>query len=260
MTLHHSLSRPRGVGTLAALLTAVAVTACGPTKPPPTLSPEGTFRWAVEKMKAGDYGAAEQALGQFLYDQPLHPLADSAQLLLGETHFKQGDYIEASEAFARLAQNRPTSPLADDAQLGVCRSYWRLAPDLEHDQDYTRRALDACERMLEFYTPSPLEDEARDLRRRARHRLAAYRYRIARWYYDQGAYESANIYLKEIVDQYPSAPVAPEAMLTLYRSYRELGFDSEADDIRQRLLDEHGDTEQARRLREEGGVSRSSGP
>lgn len=252
MKLHHHTSQPRAAGLLAALLTVVALTACGPAKPPPTLSPEGKFRWAVEKMGAEDFGAAEQALQRFLLDRPLHPLADSAQLLFGESHFRQGDYIEASEAFARLAQNRPTSPLADDAQLGVCRSYWRLAPDLEHDQDYTRRAVDACDRLLEFYTPSPLEEEARDLRRRARNRLATKQYRIARWYYDRGAYESANIYLEEIVDQHASAPVVPEAMLTLYRSYRELGFDSEAENIRQRLLDEHGDTEQARTLREEG--------
>jgi outer membrane protein assembly factor BamD len=214
------------------------------------MEPVELFRWSVEAFEEGEYGSAAEGLREFLLEEPLHPKVDSAQYLLGESRFRDGKYVQAAEAFDRLAVNRPGSRLADDAQLGVCHSYWRLSPDLPLDQSYTRDARDACQRLLQYYTPSPLEERARALRDSARHKLAAKQYRVARWYFDHGAFQSANIYLEEVLNQHPEAPVIPEVMATLFRSYRELGFDREARAIRERLLQEHGDSPAAREVRD----------
>ncbi len=244
-------SRARTLAPTAAALGAVLLAAaCSAHGPPGQMQPDEMFRWSVETFRAEDYGSAAQGFREFVLDEPLHPKVDSAQYLLGESRFRNGKHLEAAEAFERLAVNRPGSELADDAQLGVCRSYWSLSPDLALDQSFTRDARDACERLLQYYTPSPLEEEARALRDSARHKLAAKDFRIAKWYFDHGAYQSANIYLEEVLDQHPDAPVTPRVMATLFRSYRELGFDREARAIRQRLLEEHPDTPSAREIRE----------
>jgi len=242
----------RGTGVLAAACVGLALLAagCGGKSASEQIQPETRLERAMASFEEEDYGDAAEAFREFLLAAPLHPMADSAQYLLAESHFRDEKYIEAAEAFERLAINRPGSSLADDAQLGVCRSYWELSPDLPLDQAYTRQALDACDRMLQYYTPSPLEDRARELRRRARDKIAAKRFRTARWYYEQGAYQSANIYLEDILENHPDAPVVPEVLATLFRSYRELGFDREAREVRRRLLEEHADSEPARRLRD----------
>lgn len=242
--------RSRTLTPLAAALAAALLAACAAHGPPGEMQPDELFRWSVETFRTGDYGSAAKGFREFLLQEPLHPKVDSAQYLLGESRFRNEKYVEAAEAFERLAVNRPGSPLADEAQLGVCRSYWELSPELPLDQSYTRDARDACERLLQYYTPSPLEGRARALKDSARHKLAAKDYRIAKWYFDHGAYQSANIYLEEVLDQHPDAPVIPEVMATLFRSYRKLGFDREARAIRQRLLKEHPDTRAARDVRD----------
>ncbi len=240
----------RRVLLLAALLVVPIAGACGAHGPPDGVASTDLYDWARERFQEGDYGSARVGFDDFLLQEPLHPKADSAQYLLGESNFRAGRHLEAAEAFERLAINRPGSDLADDAQLGVCRAYWELSPELALDQEYTRQARDACDRLLQYYSPSPLEEEARELRRRARSKLAAKAYRTARWYFDNEAYESANIYLEDVLQNYPEAPVIPEVLATLFRSYRELGFDREARDVRQRLLEEHGDSPQAAEIRD----------
>lgn len=243
----------RGRGVLVGLLALATgvLAACGGKSPPEGLQPVERFEWGLERFEQGDMSAARNGFREFLLNDPLHPRADSAQYMLGEALHRDERYVEAAEAFSRLATNRPTSPLADDAQLGVCRSYWALSPDLALDQDYTRQAADACGRVVEFYSPTPLEEEARRIRERARDKLARKRFRVAEWYYDRGAYESANIYLEQILEQFPDSEVVPRALSTLFRSYRELGFDTEAREVRRRLMENHPDTPAAAEVKGE---------
>lgn len=239
----------RAAGLL--LLVAPVAAGCGAPGPPGDLAPAERFEWGVERAEAGEWGSAEKALRDFLLQEPLHPMADSAQYLLGEALYQEERYLEAAEAFSRLFVNRPTSDFADDALLGECRSYWALAPDLALDQQYARDAVESCRRLLDLFSPSPLEDEAREILRKARNRLAAKRYRVAKWYYDRGAYQSANIYMEQVLEDYPEADVVPEVLATLFRSYRELGFDAEAREVRRRLLDEYPESASAREIRKE---------
>lgn len=238
-------------GAVAALLLVAATAACGGASPPDGLTPVERFEWGLEHFREGDMGSARNGFREFLLNEPLHPMADSAQFLMGEAFYRDERYVEAAEAFSRLSTNRPTSAFADDAQLGVCRSYWALSPELALDQEHTRQAVDACTTLLEFYSPTPLEEEARRIRRQARDKLAAKRFRVAKWYYDHGAYESANIYLEGILENYAEAGVIPEVLAMLFRSYRELGFDSEARQVRQRLLEQYPDTPSAGEVRGE---------
>lgn len=245
---------------LPALCAALLLAGCGGKEPPRNPAPEESLEWARERFEEGDYRAAARGLEAFLTRNPLHPLSDSAQHLLGEAHFRAERYPQARQAFSRLVSTRPTSSVADDAQLGVCRSWWAESPDLPRDQGPTRNAVDACGRLLELWPDSELADEARRLRDRARGKLAAKYLRVGRWYMDHDLYESAKIYFEIVVERFPEAPVVPETLAELYRTYREMGFDSEAEQVRERLLREFGDSEAARELRESGARGGSAEP
>ncbi len=246
-------SRLRLLPAIVGLAMFAGALACGAASPPKQLAPAGKYRWARQRYAAGDYGAAAKGFKAFLLESPLDPRADSGQYLLGESYYKQGHYREAADAFDRLGTNRPTSDLADDALLGVCRCDWQLSPELALDQDYTHKAVDACGRLLQYYPNSPLADSARVLQQKADDKLAAKSYRVGKWYFDHGIYESANVYFEVVLKNYPKAPIVPDVLASLYHSYRKIGFDSEAKDVRKRLLTEYADSRAARKLRNETG-------
>lgn len=239
-----------GGGLVLALVAAVAgLAACSGAGPPESAPAPERFEWAVGHFRAGDYGAAVEGFRSFMVRHPLHENADSAQFLLARSYLEQGKAVQAANEFSQLANTRPGSSLADDAQLGACRAYWEASPGVARTQENTRAAIQACRRLTEFFPESPLIPEAEQLIRKARGKLARKKYRIARYYYDNGFYESANIYLESLLSEYPESEVVPEALATLYRSYTELGFESEARSVRKRLLSEYSDSPAAQRLR-----------
>lgn len=233
---------------LAAAVTAAAA-ACGPPNPPPGVSPVQRFEWAEARFEEGKHEAAIRAFRNFLVQDPLNPLVDSAQYLIGEAFLRSGRALQAITEFEQLTRTRPNSPQADDAQFGLCRAHWELSPGLPKEQEHTRRAAEECTRLLEFFSDSPWADEARTIRSRAGAKLAEKSYRIARFYFDKGLYESANIYLEKALAQAPAgASIIPEVLGRLHRSYRRIGFDAEAEAIRRRLLREWPDSPEAREL------------
>lgn len=227
---------------------AVVLGACSGGGPPETAPAPERFEWAVERYRAGDYGGAVEGFRSFMVRNPLHENADSAQYLLASSFLERGDAVQAANEFSQLASTRPGSSLADDAQFGACRAYWEASPAVARTQENTRAAIEACRRLTEFFPESPLIPDAEGLIQEAREKLAAKQYRIARYYFDEGFYESANIYLEAVLSEYPEAPVVPEVLATLYRSYTELGFESEAQSVRKRLLSEYSDSPEAQRL------------
>ncbi len=235
-----------------ATLAATLATACGTPSPPADLPPPDVFAWAQARFDAGEYPAAAQGFQSFLFRDPLHPLSDSAQFMLAESNLRSGKGLDAAEEFARLATGRPNSPWADDAQFGVCRAYYAASPKISLSQEFTERAIQECQRMLQFFPTSDLRQAAEEELARARAKLARKSYMIGKYYFDRRLYESANVYLEKALSEGPAPDVLPEILLTLYESYHRVGFDTEATTIRERLLTDFPDSEEAARLRGNG--------
>ena len=225
-----------------------ALSGCSTKLPPAGTPPQERFQWALDKYNQGKYGDAAKGFMDFVQRAPTNPMVDSALYLVADSYLRGGNQLQAATEFDRFASTRPNSPLADDAQLGACRAYWELSPSLARDQEYTRQAIEECTRMLQFFPGSPRRAEAESLLREIRDKIAAKQFRVGKYYFDQRLYESANIYFEVVLEEYPDALVMPDVLGTLYKSYRELGFDAEAENARQRLLTEHPDSEAARKL------------
>ena len=61
-------------------------------------------------------------------------------------------------------------------------------------------------------------------------RLAYKAYKASLYYVRLKAYDSAILYLKDLVANYPRTSVAPDAMLALVRVYRKLGYHDDVKD------------------------------
>ncbi len=235
-----------------ALAVAAVAAACGGGGPPGGLQPPDLFAWSQEKFDAEEYRAASQGYLAFLIRDPLSPLVDSAQYMAAEAQLRAGRELEAAQEFNRLATGRPNSPWADDAQLGSCRAYFSASPKISLSQEFTRRAIEECTRLVQFFPTSELRLEADRLIAEARAKLAVKAYEVGKYYFDRRFYESANVYFEKALSEGPSPELLPELLERLYRSYRRVGFDTEARTIRGRLLEEFPESDEARRLARDG--------
>ena len=238
----------------AACAAGLSVGACAGSGPPGDLEPPDLFQWAHDRFDAGEYRRAAEGFLAYVLRDPLNPLVDSAQFLAAEGHLRAGDELDAVEEFRRMATSRPDSPLADDAQLGLCRAYLAASPRVSLSQEFTRRAIEECERLIQFFPTTPFREDAERLVADARAKLALKNYEIGRYYQDSRRLpQSAIVYFEIALAEEPSADVLPDLLWRLYQVYRRVGYETEAASIRERLLAEFPDSEEARNVVAEGG-------
>lgn len=241
---------------LLVLSLSLAVVGC-PKELPRDASPDELYRIGREKYDERNWDRAVEALQRFVFQDPGHPKSDSAQFLIGDAYFNQKQYLTAASEFLRLAQNRPAGPLADDSRYRACESYSKLSPRPELDQEYTDEAIDQCRSVGLLYPGSPFAEEANKRTRELRDKLARKYFLNAQFYYKRRGYDSAIVYLEHLLKTYRGAAVEAEALFMLYETYTKLGYLQEAEETRSRLIREHPDSKEARKL--EGGRPPAAG-
>lgn len=112
-------------------------------------------------------------------------------------------YYEAEEAFDKVVSKYPSSEWAQAAkyQLAECRSALSKGP--EYDQEAAREAKEKFEDFVKQNPKAELSQQARDNIKELQDKEAESRYNIARFYEKQKNKESARIYYKAVVNDYP---------------------------------------------------------
>jgi outer membrane protein assembly factor BamD len=229
------------------------VPACASTPAWAGLDAEGLFGYGVEQFEERDWDEAIRAFDRLITQHPGFARNDEARMYLARAHFRKGQFIIAAADFERFLQRYPNHGLAPEASLGICRSYVELAPISQRDQTFTERAVEACRTTAIEFQGMNVADEARELQNRMVDRLARREYEDGRFYQRRGLHDSAILVFQDLVDYYPQTVWAPRGYLALYRSYRAIGWEEEAEQARARLLANYPESEAARELRAENG-------
>jgi outer membrane protein assembly factor BamD len=236
---------------LALLWILLGLTACSSRAPRVLgLGPEELLAYGFERMERRRWDDAILAFEQFTFQYPTHARYQEARYQLGEVYFRKREHITAATEFARLADDYPTGPYAAAARFRVCEAYRELAPRPQLDQLYTVSAIEHCQSLIAYYPQSEYVERARAIVAEMTDRLAEKQFLIGEHYYRRRAYDSAVLSYNEVLDTYPTSSVVPRTLLRLYQSYRQLGYDQEAADTRERLLRDFPDTEAAREVRD----------
>ena len=214
------------------------------------MEPEEVFSEGEALAEAEEWGDAVEALEYFTTRYPIHARQPDARWLLAHAYFEEEDFIQAATEFDGFATSYMDDPRAPEAALMTCRSYAELAPIPERDQQYTRRARDRCDFVSRDYPGTDVAEEALEVRDEMVELLAEKDFQAAEQYKDRGAYDSAIIYFEEILERFPDTSWAPRALLAKYESYREIGYEREAEEARERLLAEFPDSPEAAELEE----------
>jgi outer membrane protein assembly factor BamD len=221
-------------------LVAVAA-ACGggraaanPTiSPSPSPSSESASPATIDSLwsraeaaaRHGKWGDAEKLIERVLLEvSPGDPRIPQAHYWLGEAYFARGRHLEAAREFRKASDETPNHPLAPEALLRVGDVYADLWRRPELDPTYGQTALATYQELLNRYPASNAAKRAQLRIAELNERFAYKTYRAAIFYYRLKAYDSAILYLKDLIANYPKSTVAPDALVRLVRAYKSLGY------------------------------------
>jgi outer membrane protein assembly factor BamD len=175
--------------------------------------------------RQGKWGDVEKLIARVLLElSPGDPRIPQAHYWLGEAYFARGRQLEAAREFRKASDDTPNHPLAPEALLRVGDVYADLWRRPELDPTYGQTALATYQELVNRYPGSSAAKRAQLRIVELNERFAYKTYRAAIFYYRLKAYDSAILYLKDLIANYPKATVAPEALVKLVQAYRTLGY------------------------------------
>lgn len=217
------------------------------------------FELGAREFQEEDWDETIRVFERFLFADPSHERIVDGRMYLARAYFNRGDYITAASEFSRILDRHPGNALAPDAALGVCKSYVALSPHIQRDQGYTVQAVSSCDNVAEDFGSFEVSVEAEALRDQMREKLARKTLIAGEFYFRRKLYDSGVIYFNDVLTNYPRTDSAAQALLRLYQSYTEIGWDREAGEARERLLRDFPDSEAAEEVRANDGDGEGGG-
>jgi outer membrane protein assembly factor BamD len=222
------------------LLLAAGLAACGGSRTAPSAGPTPVARvaetasaaaidslWsrAMHAVRHGKWGDAAKNLERVLLELPPgDSRASQAHLFLGEAQLALGNNLQAAREFRKVSDDTPNDPLAPEALLRAGDAYADLWRKPELDPSYGQTALATYQELLNRYPGGAPAKRAQERINELQERFAYKEYKSALYYMRLKAYDSAILYLKDLVATYPRSEVAPDALIRLVQAYRTLGY------------------------------------
>lgn len=219
------------------LLLLLILSACS-SAPKLPQDPDALFSLGQMSLAQGKYKLAQQAFLNFTIRFPTHPKATEAQFLLAESYYRDRNWEEAISEYRFLLDNYPKNPFREEAFLHMAASYLKKSPPPYLDQTETERAVDMLRNFLGAYPDSPFAPEARELLKEAKDKLAQHLLISAKTYIALEHYESARLFLEELIKSYPKVPTAWKARVILSEVLIKLGERDDALSLIKEVIDD----------------------
>lgn len=185
---------------------------------------------------------------------PYSKYASLADLRIADAHFAREKWLEAADAYRMFVRFHPRHEKAGFATFRVAHAYYNamskdvffFPPTREMDQTSTRDAISAFDEYLARFPKGEHVEEARELRTKARTRLAEHDVYAAEFYAKRNKWQGAAWRYLRVADEYKETDLAAEALLKAAEIHAErLDQQDEAKALYQRLVKDYPDTREA---------------
>jgi outer membrane protein assembly factor BamD len=216
-----------------ALAIVLGAVACGGKPQQVAVAPAGASAEELDQLwnaglasfRRGKWKDAQKHLDSLrAVSPPGDPRMSQILFYLGEVNFARGENLEAVRWFRRVSDESPNDPLAAEALLRVGDAYADLWGRPELDPSYGQTALAAYQELASRYPDTPPAQRGQVRVRELEEKFAIKQYKAAMYYLRYKAYDSAILYLKDLVATYPRTSVAPDAVIKLIETFRRLGY------------------------------------
>lgn len=179
-------------------------------------------------FRNGKWSKASVSLERFLLESPATDRRTTqAHFFLAETYFATGDQLRAAREFRLVSDGSPNDSLAAEALMRAGDAYADLWRRPELDPTYGQQALATYQEFLNRFAGSRVEPRVRERVAFLENKFADKSFKAALYYVRLKAYDSAILYLRDLLATYPRSTVAPEALTRLVEAYRSIGYTEE---------------------------------
>lgn len=233
-----SRSRPVALGCVIGFVFA---TACGPTfQVSQYPSPASLFDAGLAQLRAGHHSNAVQAFEKLTLELPARDtLLPKAHYYLAQAYAGRGDHLLAAQSYLRMAEGFATDTLADRAMYQAGREYQRMWRHWTLDPQYGHEATLVYQTLLGLYPDSPYADSATTQLKVLQEWFASKDYENAMHYVRRRAFDSAIIYLRDVVERYPETNRAKDAYLRLAEAYGAIRYRDDKADVCSQLREKY---------------------
>jgi len=194
----------------------------------PARQPNVELDHAMGMFRQGDFRRAQVLLQRLTFEfGPGQPELAQINYYLAECSFQLGEHAQAATDFRKVADEFPTTEYAPLALLRAGDANLRLWRRPELDPTAGETALAIYQELAGRYPDSDAAGRARLHVLRLQNQFAEKTYKNGMFYLRRKAYDSAIIYFKDVIANYPNAVRAPDALLRLVDSYRAIGYKEE---------------------------------
>jgi outer membrane protein assembly factor BamD len=217
-------------------LLGLVMVGCGGGNPAATPAPEqaqsaspalvdSLWNESMDRFRTGKWAKASALLERFLLEAPpTDRRTVPAHFYLAETYFASGDQLRAAREFRRVSDEFSGDSLAAEALMRAGDAYADLWRRPELDPSYGQQALATYQELLTRFPGTRIEPRARERVAFLENKFAEKSFKAALYYVRLKAYDSAILYLRDLLATYPRATVAPQALVRLVEAYRSIGY------------------------------------
>ena len=219
------------------VLLGLALFACGGNvtggtpAPAASASPamlDSLWNQAMQHFRNGKWAKASALFERLLLEAPANDLrVVPAHFYLAEAYFAEGDQLRAAREFRRVSDDTPNDSLAPEALMRAGDAYADLWRRPELDPSYGQQALATYQEVLNRFPGSRIAPRAQERLSTLQNKFAEKAFKAALFYVRLKAYDSAILYLRDLLATYPRSTLAPQALVRLVEAYQAIGYTEE---------------------------------
>ena len=206
--------------TLLLLVLLALLPACG-SKVTPQNDAAKYFQEGERYFESNLYDNAIESWEKVLDTFYSPELSMLAELKIAEAYYVSERYAEAATAYQSFLDQHPADSRIPSVLYRLGLSYYQQILGADRDQTATENALSTFQELVRRFPDGPRTQEARQLIKRCRTRLAEHEVYVGAWYLKKEFYAAAIKRLEAVLTTYPDYYYQDETYYYLGKAYLE---------------------------------------
>lgn len=201
---------------------------------------EALYTAGLQNLQAKKWDYAVQIFEKLTLELPARDtLLPASHFHLAEAYSQRGEHLLAAQSYSRLAESFATDSLADEALYRAGKEYQAMWRRPVLDPQYGGLASATFETLLGLYPESKWKDSANAQLAILQEWFATKDYESGMHYMRRKAYDSAIIYMRDVVTRYPDTNRSRDAYLRLAEAYEAINYKDDRADVCKTLREKY---------------------